>query len=169
MIIQASLFARKCQHPLAALRSTLVVIVTFRLTGGSLWLRHFSHSQFSIQHGDPNLNEQVRTLICPTHLPLLCAPQAHHFIDRRFRNAAADWHASPIAPSIIHQVPAIGLEVPVCPTKIPIQRRIRRMVRRFLDHVVYALDPFDSFATLAVPCQPLCGCDFVLHRAPIWR
>src|ERR1035437_7235037 len=78
----------------AALGNTLVVIVTFALCGESPWFRYFPHFQLSVQHGYPNLNEQVRSLIGPAHLPLLRTPQTHDFIDRRFRDTAADWQAN---------------------------------------------------------------------------
>jgi hypothetical protein len=71
--------------------------------------RHFPHFQLAVQYGYPNLNEQVRSLIGPTHLPLFCAPQAYHFIDRRFRDTAADRHVTSITPSVVDQVLAVGL------------------------------------------------------------
>lgn len=59
-----------------ALGSTLPAISPFLICAKSPRLRHFPHSQLTVQKGNPNLNEQVRTLIGPTHLPLFCAPQA---------------------------------------------------------------------------------------------
>ena len=106
----------------AALGNTLTTIVRFLRCSGSSRFRHFSHFQVAVQHGYPNLNEQVCPLIGPVHLPLFCAPQAYDFIDCRFGDTAADRHAAPIPPSIVDKVFAIGFQVPKRPAKIPPQR-----------------------------------------------
>src|SRR5471030_3119472 len=103
----------------AALGKTLIAIVRFLLCSGSSRFRHFSHFQVSVEHSNPNLNEQVCPLIGPAHLPLFCAPQAHHFIDCRFGDTAADGHATPIPPSVIDKVFVIRFQVPIRPAKIP--------------------------------------------------
>src|SRR5471032_1808513 len=103
----------------AALGKTLIAIVRFLLCSGSSRFRHFSHFQVSVEHSNPNLNEQVCPFIGPAHLPLFCAPQAHHFIDCRFGDTAADGHATPIPPSVIDKVFVIRFQVPIRPAKIP--------------------------------------------------
>ena len=85
----------------AALGNTLAGIARNLLCSGSSRFRHFSHFQVAVQHGYPNLNEQVCPLVGPAHLPFFCAPQAHDFIDGRFGDTAADGHAAPIPPSVV--------------------------------------------------------------------
>lgn len=111
----------------------------------------------------------MRAFIGPAHLPLLRTAQAHDFIDRRFRDTAADWHAAPVAPAVVDQVLAIGLLVPIRLTKVSPQRHVRRVFRYESEHVMDALESFDGFGTLAVPCQPFRRRDFVFYRRPVWH
>ena len=53
----------------AALGNTLAGIARNLLCSGSSRFRHFSHFQVAVQHGYPNLNEQVCPLVGPAHLP----------------------------------------------------------------------------------------------------
>ena len=153
----------------AALGNTLAGIARNLLCSGSSRFRHFSHFQVAVQHGYPNLNEQVCPLVGSAHLPLFCAPQAHDFIDGRFGDTAADGHTAPIPPSVVDKVFAVGFQVPIRSAKIPPQRGVRRMFGRHPEHVVDALDSLDGFGTLTMPRQPFCRRDFVLYRTPVGR
>ncbi|MBK7053101.1 MAG: hypothetical protein IPH54_21885 [Rhodoferax sp.] len=57
------------QNRRQTLGNKLPAIPQFLLFAESSRLRRFPHFQLAVQYGYPNLNEQMSSLICPTHLP----------------------------------------------------------------------------------------------------
>jgi hypothetical protein len=66
---------REQSKPEAALGDALATMAIFLFRCESSWFRHSPHVELTIEHRDPNLNEQVCALICSAHLPLFCDPQ----------------------------------------------------------------------------------------------
>ena len=132
------------------------------------WDAKCPRRQVPVEVGDPHQRQEVCPFVGPSHLALLGHARAHHLIDRRLSDAAADRQSLSIARAIVDQESLMRSHVAACFAHIPPQCG-KFLVRPFFEFVVDRLQARYRLATLAVPDQPLGAFDLALDPFPIRR